>query len=446
LHNEQEALEFAASVVADAMKAGAHEAEASYIVADRFSTEARDHEITKLEQSTGCTLTLRVFVDRAKATLSSNDCTEQALRELVREVVEAAHHVAPDAHAALPDTVLQPESADALEIAFSDVRERAPEAKITDALTMEAQIRSCDPRIVNSSGSHVGDTAALIALVNSRGFRGAYQSTSISYSAEPVAQDGANKRQGAYGSAARGYAVLESPEAVARTAARRAVEMCGARKPQTMRAPVIFERDVAASVLADIFKSLNAANVAIGNSFLIEKVGAQIGSDIVTVIDDGRLPRGMGTSPFDAEGVPTRRTVVFERGVLKTYLYDSYHARKLGAAGTGNASGGGVGPNNFYLEPGTRTLDELIAATPRGVLVLDTIGFSTESVTGTYSRGARGIMIENGELAYPIEEFTIAENLATMLAGIDGIANDLRFDSSIVAPSFRIAEMAVSGN
>jgi PmbA protein len=213
-----------------------------------------------------------------------------------------------------------------------------------------------------------------------------------------------------------------------------------------MRVPVIFERDVAAAVLGDIFSSLSAANVTIGNSFLAGRVGERVGSELVTIVDDGLLRRGLGTSPFDAEGVPTRKTVVFERGTLLTFLYDTYYARKLGAATTANSSGSGIGPNNFYLVPGERTLDELIAATPRGVLVLDTIGFATESVTGTYSRGARGFLIENGEVAYPIDEFTIAGNLATMLGAVDAVANDLRFDGSIVSPSFRVAEMTVSGN
>ena len=163
-------------------------------------------------------------------------------------------------------------------------------------------------------------------------------------------------------------------------------------------------------------------------------------------MDDGRLPGKLGSSPFDAEGVATRRTVVMERGILRTFLYDSYYARRLGAATTGNASGGGIGPNNFYLEPGSGSLDDLIASTARGVLVLDTIGFATEHATGTFSRGARGFRIEGGELAGPIEEFTIAATLPNMLAGIDATAGDLQFDASIVAPSFRVAQMQVSGS
>jgi PmbA protein len=221
--------------------------------------------------------------------------------------------------------------------------------------------------------------------------------------------------------------------------------MIGARKPPTMRCPVIFERDVASAVLTDLFAAVSAANVATGNSFLAGKVGERIGSALATIVDDGRRPGGLGSSPFDAEGVATRRTVVFERGVLRTFLYDSYYGRRLGAASTGNAAGGAIGPNNFYLEPGADSLQALIAATPRGVLVLDTIGFSTESVTGTYSRGARGYLIEGGEVAHALEEFTIAGNLPEMLAGIDRVASDLVFDQPIVGPSFRVAEMTVSG-
>jgi PmbA protein len=221
--------------------------------------------------------------------------------------------------------------------------------------------------------------------------------------------------------------------------------MLGARKPATMKCAVIFERDVAAAVLADIFNAISAENVAAGNSFLSDRIGERVGSDRVTIVDDGRLPFCLGTSPFDAEGVPTGRHVVLDRGTLRTFLYDTYYARKLGSASTGNASAGGIGPNNFYLEPGERSLEDLVAATARGVLVMDTIGFSTEYVTGTYSRGARGYYVENGEIAYPIDEFTVAGNLTGMLAAVDAVANDLAFDQTIVSPSFRVAEMTVSG-
>jgi PmbA protein len=447
---DHQGLELAASAVAMAQKAGADEAEATSSVAERFSTEARGAEIVKLEQSTGRALSLRVFVDGGrKATLSTTDFSRDGMESLVRRVVDAARYVAEDRCAGLPETPAAADGGDLaadLEIYFDDVRARDPDEKMADVRTMEAQTRAYDPRIVNSNGSRLSDAVVTLALVNSRGFRGSYRATNASRGASPVAHDGPNKRTASYGSASRSYTMLEGAESIARTAARRVMEMFGARKPATMRVPVIFERDVAASVLSDLFSALTGANVAIGNSYFADRIGEKIGSDLVTIVDDGRLPQGLGTSPFDAEGTPTRKTVVFERGTLRTFLFDTYYARRLGASTTGNAAGGGIGPNNFYLEPGAESLEQLIAATPRGILVLDTIGFATEYASGTYSRGARGIMIENGAPAYPIEEFTIASNLRQMLAGIDRIANDLRFDGTVVAPSFRVAEMTVSGN
>ena len=225
------------------------------------------------------------------------------------------------------------------------------------------------------------------------------------------------KRIAHYGTAARHLGELEAPTAVAATAVRRAVDLFGARKPPTMRVPVIFERDVAAALLDDLFAAVSAANVAMGNSWLTGRVGSRIGSELR---DRRRRRRPAGrtraASPFDGEGVATRRTPVFERGVLRTFLYDTYYARKLGAARPATRPAAASGPSNFYLEPGATSLAELIAATPLGVLVLDTIGFATEHASGTYSRGARGFFIEGGELAYPIDEFTVAGQYTEMLA------------------------------
>lgn len=441
-----ELLGVARQAVQLALESGATEAEATAAVSQRFATEARDTTISKLEQSTGRSLGVRVFIDGAKSSLATSDLSADGLRAMVREAVGTARFVERDSLGGLPDDFGKPGPVESLEIYFDDVLAREAEEKIAEVRTLEELIRAYDPRIDNSSGSRVSDAVASIAFANSRGFEGSYRSSSAVRMTNPVARDGDDKRNAAYGSAARTYADLESTLEVATEAARRAIGMCGARKPPTTRLPVIFERDVAAAVLGDIFTALNAANVAVGNSFLIGRVGERIGSEAVTLIDDGRIPRALGTAPFDAEGVATRRTIVFERGTLRTYLYDTYYGRKLGAASTGNAAHGGIGPSNFYLEAGEKSLEELIASTRRGVFVLDTIGFSSESVSGAYSRGARGMMIEDGELAYPIDEFTISGKLPDMLAAIDAVANDLRFDGSITSPSFRIAEMTISGN
>jgi len=440
-------LDFARESVDLALEAGATQADATVSVSDRFSTEARDRTITKLEQSTGKSMHVRVFAGGRKATLVTSDFDRAKLRDAIAAVVAQARHVADDEFAGLPQPPSQhPLDQRDFELFSDDVAQRDPQIKIEEALELERLIRSNDDRINNSNGAHVGDTITTIGLANSFGFAGAYRSTRVHRSVSPVARDGESKRTGSYGTASRTLSGMEAVDDVARKAVERTVELFGARKPQTMRVPVIFERDVAASVLADLFAALNASNVATGNSWAAERVGERIGSALVTITDDGTLPGLLGSSPFDGEGVPTQRTPVFEGGVLKTFLYDSYYARKLAAVSTGNSTGGGIGPNNFYLQPGSGSLEELIARTPRGVLVLDTIGFATEHASGTYSRGARGFYIENGERAYPIDEFTIASTFAEMLAGIDAVAADLLYDGAIVSPSFRVAEMTVSGN
>lgn len=438
-------LEYAQSAIDRALKAGATQAEATLSIADRFSTEARNRAITKLEQSTGRSLHMRVFVNGRKASLTTTDFDLTRLGEAIAAAVAQAGHVAQDPFAILPERAEQYHVPD-LQLFSNDVVQRDAQSKIDEALELERRIRELDARIGNSNGSHVGDTASTNVLVNSNGFAGAYRGTRIHRSSSPVALDGDAKRTGSYGTAARHISEMEDVEAVARKAVERTVGLFGARKPQTMRIPVIFERDVAASVLSDLFAALSAANAAIGNSWLADRTGQRIGNDSVTIVDDGTLPGLLGSSPFDGEGVPTQRTVVFDRGTLQTLLYDTYYARKLGAHSTGNSTGGGVGPNNFYLQAGSQSLEQIIASTVRGVLVMDTIGFATEHASGTYSRGARGFYIENGEIAFPVEEFTIASTFPEMLAGIDAVGSDLRFDGAVVSPSFRVAEMTISGD
>jgi PmbA protein len=441
---ETDAREIAARAIAAAASAGADASEATVSIARRFHVEARERVVSKLEQSTAKSLHLRVFVDGRKSSLTTSDLSPEGLRAAVDRTIDRAGYVASDALARLPEEFAN--DLPSLDLRDSAIETRGDAEKIEEALALERLIRAADARVVNSSGSHYTDATAIVAMANSAGFTASYASTRASRSTGPVAAEGRLKRTAHYGTAARHFAQLETAQEVAAMAARRAVELFGAKKPATARIPVIFERDVASNILDDLFAAVSAANVATGNSWLIDRLGTTVGSRCVSVVDDGRIEGKLGSAPFDGEGVATRRTPVLERGVLRTFLYDTYYARKLGAASTGNSNGSGVGANNFYLEPGESSLDELVASTPRGILVLDTIGFATEHASGTYSRGARGFFIEGGELAYPIDEFTIAGAYVDMLAGIDAVANDLRFDGAVVSPSFRVAEMTISGN
>jgi PmbA protein len=317
-----EALEYARKAVDIARKCGAGQAEATLSVNARFSTEARDRSVTKLEQSTGRSVHLRVFAGGRKAMLTSSDLDLEQLNVAVAQAVAQARYVAEDPYAGLPESTATRYAPGDLQLFSDDVVQREAQEKIDEALRLEASIRDADSRVNNSNGSRAGDTIALTAHVNSNGFEGAYRSTRVHRSSSPVALDGEMKRTASYGSAARSVREMESIAEVAGKAVDRAVGMFGARKPPTMRVPVIFERDVAASVLSDILSAVSAANVAIGNSWLAQRLGERIGSDLVTIVDDGTMPGLLGSSPFDGEGVPTQRTIVFDRGVLQSFLYD----------------------------------------------------------------------------------------------------------------------------
>ena len=250
-------------------------------------------------------------------------------------------------------------------------------------------------------------------------------------------------------STARNIEGLESARAVGEKAADRALRRLGARKVQTQKVPVIFDQTVAEALLGDLFDAVDGSAIYRDASFLSGKLGSQIASEFVTLIDDATLPGLFGSSPFDDEGVSSRRTVVIERGVLKSYLLNSYSARKLGLKTTGNASRGlsgnaGVGPGNFFLVPGEKSPEEMIRLAPKGLYVTELIGSGSNTVTGDYSQGAAGLWIENGELAFPVSEITIASTLQEMLRNLE-VASDLVFRSPVASPTLRVSEMTISG-
>jgi PmbA protein len=327
------------------------------------------------------------------------------------------------------------------------------EQQIELAKRVEAAAMSMDERVTNSEGGDFDSSSGRVVLGNSHGFLGEYQSSSFSMSVSPVATDpvtGAMQRDSWY-AVQRQFAKLDSPEAVGLEAARRTVRKLGARKAATQRVPVVFDSETAGSLMGNLCSAVSGYSLYKGASFLAGQLGKPLAPEYVTVYDDGRVVGGLGSRPFDGEGLPTRKTTVVERGVLKSYLLDTYSGRKLGLASTGNASRSvgenpSVGPTNFYLAPGTKTAEDIIKTVKQGLYVTDLIGFGINMVTGDYSRGAAGFWIEGGELAYPVEEITIAGNLKDMFAGIEMIGSDLVFRGRIASPTVKIAEMMVAGN
>jgi PmbA protein len=243
---------------------------------------------------------------------------------------------------------------------------------------------------------------------------------------------------------------LESPEYVGKLAAQRAIRRLGARKVSTQKVPVVFEPRTARTLIGHIFEAVSGDSIYRNESFLTDCLEKKVADEKVTIIDDATIPGLFGSSPFDDEGVRPRRTVVIERGVLKSYLLNSYTARKLGLKTTGNASRGltgnaSVGHGNLYMEPGEKTAQEIIGSVKNGFYVTELMGDGANVVTGDYSRGAAGLWIENGELTYAVSEVTIASTLQEILAGLEHIGSDLEFRTSIAAPTIMIGEMTVSG-
>jgi PmbA protein len=266
----------------------------------------------------------------------------------------------------------------------------------------------------------------------------------------PVASENGHMERDYWYTIARDYSTLEAPEVVGRKAAERALRRLGAVKVETTKVPVIFEPRTARTLLGNIFDAVDGRSIYRNASFLAGKLGEKIASENVTVIDDGTIPGLFGSQPFDDEGVPTRRTPVIEKGILKNYLLNTYTARKLGMKTTGNASRGitgnaGIGHGNFFLEAGVTTPEEILQSVTNGFFVTELLGSAVNTVTGDYSRGAAGMWIRDGELAFPVSEVTIASTLQEMLNGIVAIGNDLEFLGSVSAPTILFGEMTVAG-
>jgi PmbA protein len=448
---ETDLRELAQDIVRQAMSGGASAAECVVREGDEFSTLVRLGQVETLKESGSKAIGVRVFFGQRSASTHSSDFSREGLDRMVKSALELARITSEDPYAGIPEAEQLGSIPGDLALYHEDVYSLPGADRIEYARRAEKSALDFDPRIKNSEGGSFDAATGHKILANSHGFVGKYRRSYCSVAAVPIAQDenGAMQRDYWY-SVARTLTKLDPPEKVGRIAAERTLRRLGARKVKTVHVPVVFDPMVASSILEHIFEGVNGDSVYRGASFLAGKLGEKIAAETVTVIDDGTMPGGFGTSPFDGEGIPTRRTVVIENGVLKSYLMNTYTARKLGLQTTANASRGlagtpGIGPGNYFLQPGTKTPKELIAGIKEGLYVTEFLGHGVNLVTGDYSRGASGLWISGGEFAYPVEEITVAGNLKELFLNISEIANDLEFRGSVAAPTLRVDGLTVGG-
>jgi PmbA protein len=440
----------AEALLRQARGAGADAADLLIAEGTEFSVTVRKGQVETLKEAGSKALGLRVFVGKRTASSYTSDFSPPALNTLVQDTVAMARVTGEDSAAGLPEEMVP---APTIELGLYDAAPAAlptPE-RIERARRAEAAALAASPEITNSQGATYASGEGSVVLANTLGFLGGYRTSSVSLSVVPQAErDGQMERDYWY-TAGRGLSDLESPEHVGQVAAERTRRRLGARKVPTCEVPVVFDPETAAEILGTLFSALSGYSVFRNATFLKDKIGETVASPLLTLIDDGRRLRGLGSRPFDGEGLPTRRNVPLERGVLKHYLCDSYSARKIGARSTGSArrgigGGPGVGASNLYFEAGATPPEEILGGVEQGLFVTDLIGFGVDLVSGDYSQGAVGHWIEKGRLVHPVHEVTIAGNLKTMLKDVDAVGSDLEFRGASAAPTLRIRKMTLSGS
>jgi PmbA protein len=443
--------ELARDVLATAKIRGASQGDVVMVEGDSFFVTVRLGEVEKISQAQEKRLGLRLFSGSSSASASTSDISREAIERLVDDTINMARATAQDPFSGLPDASLLARDLPDMDLFDDAARSVSVDEKIAIALAAEKTAMEFDPRITNSEGAEFSNQTGRVIYASSQGFCGEYHGSTFGHSVAPVASQNGSMQRDYWYSSNRKFARLDSPQSVGKKAAERVLRRLGARKIKTCEVPIVFDPDMAASLLRNLSSALSGYSLYKGASFLNGQLGNRIASELTTVWDDGTIPGALGSKPFDSEGLPITRKAVVENGVLLSYLLDTYSAKKLSMASTGNASRSigeppGVAPTNFYLAPGPHTPDAIIGSVKQGLYLTETIGFGVNLVTGDYSRGAAGIWIENGELTFPVEEVTIAGNLKDMFQNIEMVGNDLEMRGRVAAPTLKISQMTVAGD
>ncbi len=423
----------------EAKRLGASSAEAGVNIEAGLSVNVRLGEIDTLEHNRDKGLGITVYFGQRKGSASTSDFSPRAIRETVKAACDIARYTEEDEAAGLADAELMASEIPDLDL-YHPWGITAEEA-IELARACEASGREVDERISNSEGAAVSSHDGLRVYGNSHGFLGHYLSSRHSLSCTLIGQSGEGMQRDHWYTLSRYPSELESPETVGKKAAERTLARLGARRLDTCQVPVIFEAEVARGLLAHLLRAINGGNLYRKASFLLDHLGKQIFPDWIRIDERPHLKGGLGSAPFDNEGVATRERDIVTEGVLRGYVLDSYAARRLHMQTTGNA--GGV--HNLFIKHNDVDFGELCRQMGQGLVVTEVMGQGVNIVTGDYSRGASGFWVENGEIQYPVEEITLASTLQEMFKGIEAIANDEDTRGNIRTGSWLIRQMTVAG-
>jgi PmbA protein len=446
-------LELGDQIVKMAKDGGATVAECIVRQGNELSAKVRMGETEMVEEAGHRSAGLRLMKGKQVALTSTSDMSERGIKRFVADALELVELSQEDPFAGPADPKLLCDPSKAPDLELFDPECGTVDAAKAIAIAKEAEdaARAFDKRITNSQGSSFGRTAGGFGLVLSSGFRAAYKGSYASLSVVPIADDtDGKKRRGYHWTARRFLSQLDPSAEVGKEAARRTLRLLGSRTVKTTEAAVVFDPDAARSILGLLAECISGGSIWRKSSYLLGRENTKVASDLITIVDDPFIVRAPGSRPFDGEGVASRKNVVVEKGILKTYLCDSYSARKLGRETTGNASrgsGGGVGTGttNFVLQAGADSNAAIIKGTKSGLYVNEMMGFGFNAVTGDFSRGASGFWIENGELAFPVSEVTISLNIDDLWQRIDAVGSDLDMRTSVVSPTIRVSKMTIAG-
>jgi PmbA protein len=426
---------------------GAGAAEVYLESSRNLSVQVLNSEIETIEEAASKGVGFRVFVDGRMGFSHCNDLSDRSLEDTISKAIAFARLSSQDENNVFTDD----KGLSSIEGLYDpEIKALPMDRKISMAIELEKLARQ-DKRVTKSSGAGFSEGETEVFIANSNGILKSFQSSGCGLGVSVVAEKGDQKNTGGESCSRVFFSDLLSLEVIAAEASRKALELIDPVMIQTQRASVIFDRDVARALFGGVIGAINGERVLQGASFLRDSLNKKFASELITLVDDGIMPRGLSSSPFDGEGVPTMKNTLIENGVLKSFIYNVKAAKRAGVKSTGNATRGGfsslpgIGVHNVYIAAGKNSRDEIIKSTKKGLLLREVTGYGIDPVSGNFSGGAAGFWIINGEIAHPVKGLTIAGKASDILNGIDMLGSDLDLNRTFAAPTFRVSEMQIGG-